>query len=137
MVPVEAKPYDLQFFPHPPATAIAEGKLQILAVANALTSGGPRDVVAISGGSREGLDNGTVLSIWRQGSYVNNDVSWPNSSRLDDQPRDGAGRVALPDEYVGHVMVFRTFEKVSYGLVMDSFKPSRVGYELKHPDARY
>lgn len=137
IVPVQAKPYDLQFFPHAPTVGISEGKLQIAAVASALVAGGPRDVVAISGGSREGLDNGTVLSIWRQGSYVNNDVSWPNSSRLDDQPRDGAGRVALPDEYVGHVMVFRTFEKVSYGLVMEGVKPSHVGYELKHPDATY
>jgi len=26
---------------------------------------------------------------------------------------------------------------VSYGLVMDSVKPTRVGYHLKHPDATY
>jgi hypothetical protein len=31
--------------------------------------------------------------------------------------------VRLPDEFAGHVMVFRTFDKVSYGLVMDSIKP--------------
>ena len=42
----------------------------------------------------------------------------------------------LPDEYSGHVMIFRTFDKVSYGLVMNSTKPSRVGYRLKHPDAK-
>ncbi len=137
VVPVEAKPYDLQFFPHPPATAIAEGKLQILAVADTMTSGGPRDVVAISGGSREGIDNGTVLSVWRKGDHVANKVRWPNSSRMDDAPRSGAGRVSLPDEYAAHVMVFRTFEKVSYGLVMEGVKAARVGYELKHPDATY
>ena len=33
-------------------------------------------------------------------------------------------------------MIFRTFDKVSYGLVMNSTKPSRVGYRLKHPDAK-
>jgi len=33
-------------------------------------------------------------------------------------------------------MVFRTFDKVSYALVMDSVRPTRVGYELKHPDAK-
>ena len=48
-----------------------------------------------------------------------------------------AAAVRLPDEFAGHVMVFRTFDKVSYGLVMDSIKPSRVGFELKHPDAPY
>ena len=34
-------------------------------------------------------------------------------------------------------MVFRTFDKVSYGLVMEGTKPSRVGYLLKHPDATF
>ena len=46
-------------------------------------------------------------------------------------------KVRLPDEFAGHVMVFRTYDKVSYGLVMDTIKPVRVGYELKHPDAPY
>jgi len=46
-------------------------------------------------------------------------------------------KVRLPDEYASHVMVFRTFDKVSYAMVMDSYKPTRVGYELKHPDAAY
>ena len=41
----------------------------------------------------------------------------------------------MPDDYLGHVMVFRTFDKVSYGLVMDAIRPARVGDKLKHPDA--
>jgi hypothetical protein len=105
-------------------------------VANALTSGGPRDVVAISGGSREGIDNGTVFSIWRQGSGLIDRQHDPQDSRPTEN-RKGKGDIRLPDEYAGHVMVFRTFEKVSYGLVMEGTKPARVGYELKHPDATY
>ncbi len=136
VVPVEAQPYDLQFFPHVPKVPQPEGKLQIAAVANALTSGGPRDVVAISGGSREGIDNGTVFSIWREGSHIVDRQHDPEDSRLTELDR-GAGDIVLPDEYAGHVMVFRTFEKVSYGLVMEGTKPARVGYELKHPDATY
>ena len=31
------------------------------------------------------------------------------------------------------MVVFRTFDKVSYALVMDSIRPTRVGYEVKHP----
>ena len=136
VVPVEAQPYDLQFFPHVPKVPQPEGKLQIAAVANALTSGGPRDVVAISGGSREGIDNGTVFSIWREGSHIIDRQHDPEDSRLTELDR-GAGDIVLPDEYAGHVMVFRTFERVSYGLVMEGTKPARVGYELKHPDATY
>ena len=44
-------------------------------------------------------------------------------------------RVQMPDDYLGHVMVFRTFDKVSYGLVMDAIRPARVGDKLKLPDA--
>ena len=136
LIPVEAQPYDLQFFPHVPKVLQPEGKLQIAAVADALTSGGPRDVVAISGGSREGIDHGTVFSIWRQGSGITDRQHDPEDSRPTERRR-GKGDIQLPDEYAGHVMVFRTFEKVSYGLVMEGTKPSRVGYVLKHPDATY
>ena len=136
LIPVEAQPYDLHFFPHPPAAQV-EDKLRVLAVADALTSGGPRDVVAISGGTREGLDNGTVLSVWRKGNHTAHRMKYPNSSRISEAPKSGAGRVALPDEYAAHIMIFRTFDKVSYGLVMEGVKPAKVGYALKHPDATY
>jgi hypothetical protein len=136
LIPVEAQPYDLHFFPHPPAAQV-DDRLRVLAVADALTAGGPRDVVAISGGTREGLDNGTVLSVWRKGSHTTHRMKYPNSSRISETPHTGAGRVALPDEYAAHIMIFRTFDKVSYGLVMEGVEPAKVGYALKHPDATY
>ena len=136
LIPVDAQPYDLHFFPHPPARDPA-GKLRVLAVADALTSGGPRDVIAISGGRLDGVDNGTVFSIWRNGSHTANRMAHPESSRISESPKSGAGRVSLPDEYASHAMVFRTFDKVSYALVMEGVEATRVGYELKHPDATY
>ncbi len=135
VVPVDARPYDLQFFPHPPKQQLEYGRARVIAVADMLTSGGPHDVVALSVGSREGVDNGTVFSIWRVGSSVTDKVAY-GTERTEDSIyyKD---KVRLPDEFAGHVMVFRTFDKVSYALVMDSIKPTRVGYELKHPDAPY
>jgi hypothetical protein len=135
LVPVEAQPYDLQFFPHPPKQQMEYGRVRVIAVADMLSAGGPRDVVAISAGAREGVDNGTVFSIWRAGSNVVDKVEYgPNR---DEDSVSYKNKVRLPDEFAGHVMVFRTFDKVSYGLVMESIKPTRVGYELKHPDAPY
>ncbi len=136
IVAVQAHPYDLQFIPHVPNTQAAAGHLRVLAVADMFTSGGRRDVIAISGGARDGIDNGTVFSVWRHGSHVNDRMHHPGSSRMDDALTSGAGRVSLPDEYAAHAMVFRTFDKVSYALVMEGTKPARVGYELKHPDAQ-
>lgn len=135
LIPVDAQPYDLQFFPHPPKQQMEYGRARVLAVADMLTTGGPRDVVALSVGAREGVDNGTVFSIWRVGSNVVDRVEY-GPDRTEDSV-SYKSKVRLPDEFAGHVMVFRTFDKVSYGLVMDSIKPTRVGYELKHPDAPY
>ncbi|MCC4597528.1 LysM peptidoglycan-binding domain-containing protein [Xanthomonas campestris pv. phormiicola] len=136
LIAVEAQPYDLQFVPHPPSAQALEVGLRVLAVADAFSAAGPRDVIALSGGRREGIDNGTVVSLWRHGTRVNDRVRRPNTSRADDGFTGGSGTVALPDEYAAHAMVFRTFDKVSYALVMDGIKPTRIGYDVKHPDAR-
>lgn len=136
IVAVQANTYNLQFVPHAPNTASDNGHLRVLAVADSFTSGGRRDVIAISGGARDGIDNGTVFSIWRVGSHVTNKMLHPNSSRDDDALKAGVGRISLPDEYAAHAMVFRTFDRVSYALIMDGNKPARVGYELRHPDAQ-
>jgi hypothetical protein len=135
LVPVDAQPYDLQFFPHAPRQQVEYGRARVLAIADMLTSGGPHDVVALSVGSRDGVDNGTVFSIWRVGSNVADRVEY-GPERSEDTISNES-KVRLPDEFAGHVMVFRTFDRMSYALVMESTKPTRVGYELKHPDAPY
>ncbi|TYT27525.1 LysM peptidoglycan-binding domain-containing protein [Luteimonas viscosa] len=135
LIPVDAQPYDLQFFPHPPAQELEYGRARVLAVADTLAYGGPRDVVVLSVGAREGVDNGTVFSIWREGTNTIDRVE-----KGPDRDADTVfyeNKVRLPDEFAGHVMVFRTFDKVSYGLVMSSVKPTRIGHHLKHPDAPY
>ncbi|MGG6344581.1 LysM peptidoglycan-binding domain-containing protein [Stenotrophomonas indicatrix] len=136
LVPVEATPYDLQFFPHVPAAGVEGMDVRVLAVTDMFSTGGPRDVIAISAGRAQGVDNGTVFSLWRHGSHVAHRMKFPGSSRMDDSVSTGAGRVSLPDEYAAHAMVFRTFDNVSYALVMQGVKPVRVGYSALHPDAK-
>ncbi|MDH5821936.1 LysM peptidoglycan-binding domain-containing protein [Luteimonas sp. RD2P54] len=135
LIPVDPQPYDLQFFPHPPAQQTEYGRARVLAVADMMTTGGPRDVIAISIGAREGVDNGTVFSLWREGTNAVDRVE-----KGPDRDADTVffeNKVRLPDEFSGHAMVFRTYDRMAYALVMDSIKPTRVGYHLKHPDAPY
>jgi hypothetical protein len=99
--------------------------VRVLAVTDMFTAGGPRDVIAISAGRAQGVDNGTVFSLWRPGRHVAHRMKYPTSSRMDDSLSTGAGRVSLPDEYAAHAMVFRTFDNVSYALVMQGVKPAR------------
>jgi len=134
LVPVQAQPYDLQFFPHAPKAQFEYGRAQVLAVADQLSHGGRHDVVALSVGARDGVDNGTVFSTWRVGSLAADRV---RKGERDPDTVGRADRVRLPDEYASHVMVFRTFDKVSYALVMDGIRPTVIGQELKHPNAPY
>lgn len=132
LVPVEAQPYDLQFFPHPPkfqATTADYTRYRVIGVPDNIAAAGPHEVVAISGGKLDNIDNGTVFSVWRIGSNAADMVAHHNALAADQD------RVRLPDEYEGHVMVFRTFDKMSYALVMDGTKDMQVGDVLKHPDA--
>ena len=135
LIPVEAQPYDLQFFPHAPRQQFEYGRARVLAVSDMLTTGGNRDVVALSVGARDGVDNGTVFSSWRVGNSVVDRVE--NGWGRSEDTFGKADKVRLPDEFSGHLMVFRTFDKVSYAMVMDTIKPVQVGQELKHPDAPY
>src|SRR5690606_4894992 len=76
-----------------------------------------------------------VFSLWREGTNTIDRVE--KGADRDPDTVFHENKVRLPDEFAGHAMVFRTYDKVSYALVMDSIKPTRVGYHLKHPDAPY
>jgi hypothetical protein len=134
VVPVNAQPYDLQFFPHPPKADAEYAKWQVMAVAGQLDTGGPHEVIALSAGSADGIDNGTVVSLWRRGDDVVDRVRYDFPARSDGSTPSGQ-RLRLPDEFAGHAMVFRTFDKVSYALVMDATKPVQVGNVAKQPDS--
>jgi LysM repeat protein len=132
VLPVLDKPYDDQFVPHPPARA--PDNMRVIAFSDALNAVGPRQVVALSRGSEDGVDNGTTFSIYHPGERIVDRTDYPEgSARKFFHPGDA--RVTLPPEFVGHVLVFRTFPRVSYGLVMDAVKPIHIGDFLHDPDS--
>ena len=100
------------FLPHPPATDI---KGRILGVLDGVSQIGRYQIVAVNRGTREGMEVGHVLRIQQAGQEIKDKVT--------PAPND---MVTLPDEDAGLVMLFRTFEKVSYGLVMEATRPIHV-----------
>ncbi len=128
LMPVNDTPYDFTFYPHPPASAPADA--YVLALANnydGISVEGPRDVVALNIGHDEGVNNGTTYAIYQPGDTVTDLVQGHTDRRM------FGPKVKLPSEYVGHVLVFRTFAHVSYGLVMDGIRPVQVGDTLQAP----
>jgi len=83
-------------------------KGSIIAVVDGVSQIGQYMVIVINRGTRHGLAIGNVLRVWQKGETVPDRVA---SGFL-------GGKVQLPDEPAGLSMVFRTYDRVSYALIM-------------------
>lgn len=106
------------FVPHAPDSQIAG---RIIRIYGGVAEGGPNTVVSINRGKNDGLEEGHVLAISRYGRIIKD----PEYKKSDaDKVRKNSalqpGQIKLPDERVGLLMVFRTFDRVSYGLIMNT-----------------
>lgn len=92
------------FIPHSPDTPV---RGNIIEVVDGLARAGQYQTVVINLGEFDGIERGHVLAVTHSGELVRDTVS--------PDPRD---KVQLPESKSGIIMVFRTFDRVSYALVM-------------------
>jgi len=128
ILPVDSKGYDSTFFPH--AMDNVPDDLRILATKDSLYGVGQNQIVALSGGSRQGLESGHVFSVFRPGIEVKDRVAYRYGSFAEE------AHPHLPDEYRALVMVFRTFDDISYAMVMSGDNVVRAFDTLHHPSDR-
>ena len=128
ILPVSDMGYESTFFPHA-MDAIPDG-LRILATSGSKSGAGTFQIVSISGGNRQGLQSGHVFSAFRQGEEVRDDIGYRYGSFSED------AKVRLPEIFDGLVMVFRTFDDISYAIVMSGSRVVREFDHLRHPDDR-
>ena len=133
LLPLDPMHYDFQYFPHPPAHVPAD--MRVIAFTDALNAVGRLQVVGLSNGAADGVENGQVYSIFSPGDVVDDTTDYPEFSSQNFFHKHDK-EVQLPEEYVGHVMIFRTFDRVSYGLIMDGIRPVHLGDHLYEPDHR-
>ncbi len=112
LLPVSDDTSWTNFVPHQPK---ADMNGSIIAVLNGVAQIGQYNVVVLDRGARDGLEAGHVLRIDQRGETIR-DVVTPDS-------RD---TVTLPDEEAGLLMVFRTFDRVSFGLVLNAIRPIHI-----------
>ena len=88
---------------------------------SAVENAAQNQVVVINKGSADAVDAGTVLAILKNGARVvdKEDATHPT--------------IKLPDERIGLLMVFRSFEKLSYALILEISDGVRVGDRLQSP----
>lgn len=106
LLPFEPEPIRVNFQPHAPNRRISG---HIIGVMGGVSQIGQYSVVAIDRGAADGIEIGDVLAIWQKGKVVRDIVG---TSYGED--------IVTPDQNTGLLMVFRTFDRVSYGLVLQA-----------------
>lgn len=92
---------------------------RMIAVMGGVTQIGQYNVVVVNQGERDGVTEGNVLAIYREGDTI-----------IDRVTRQ---KVRLPSERAGLMMLFRVFDKVSYGLILRAKVALSVGDEVRSP----
>lgn len=117
MLPSET-PNVFSYAPHAPAQAV-DGRL--MSIYRGVAETGRLHVVALNVGEREGVERGHVLALYR------------NRGVAEYKGEEGKETYQLPEKRYGLVFVFRTFERVSYALVMDSDGPVAINDAVRKP----
>lgn len=92
---------------------------QVINIEGGVHIGGALDVVSVNRGARESLKAGDTLAIYKAGEWIKDPVA--------------KNQVRLPDERIGLLMVFYSYEKMSFGLVMESDRQLDVGDLVRNP----
>ena len=106
------------FVPHAPKSPI-EGL--VVSIYGDGVNAGQNQIVSINKGSKDGIERGNVLALWRAGvaTVDRTDKAQPT--------------IQLPDEKHGLLFVFSVFDRVSYGLILSAKVPVRRGDRLSQP----
>ena len=104
--------------------ALPESKVDgtIMSVIDQRTMVADYDVVIINRGARDGLKAGHVLEVWEHGEEVYDYTNNPESRK-----------VQLPDERNGVAMIFKAYDRMSYGLMWRSDREVHVGDAIRSP----
>jgi len=105
LIPKESEDVALNFYPRAPKSDIAG---RIIAVADGVQKIGQYNVIVINKGKDDGLEPGHVLEIYQAGNIVRD----PHTHKL----------IKLPEERAGIAMVFKTYNAISYALVMEAYR---------------
>jgi len=106
LLPEDRSKMENLFFPHIPDSQV---DAQIISLYDALFGVAQYQIVVINKGERDGMEVGHLLATFTNGAVVRD--------RFDKRRSEP---VKLPNERSGLVMVFKTFDRVSYALTLES-----------------
>ena len=110
----------LNFFPSAPARQI-DGS--IISILDAISVTGSNQIVVINRGARHGIEEGNLLTILHKGETIRD--------RFEGGIFDE--KVTLPDEQAGTMMVFKTYDRISYALIVEATSEIRKHDLVRNP----
>lgn len=112
--------YPATFQPRPPKQAV-DGS--IIHVVDGVSQIGQYQIVILNRGASDGLEPGNVLQIWQAGEVV------------DDDPKPGriSPKAQLPEHPAGLLIVFRIYDRLCYGLVVQATGEIHVLDKVRNP----
>lgn len=118
----------LNFFPKAPDVQV-DGR--IISVVDGVALIGQYQVVVMNRGARNGLAPGDVLTVYQAGETVRDRYS--GSSFYSAGSMFGGEKVTLPDETAGTIMVFKVYDRIAYGLVMEATSDIHILDAVRNP----
>ena len=92
---------------------------KVIRVMGSIGTAAKNGVVTVDRGTADGVEIGQVFSTYQEGETVRD----PKTKE----------KVKLPGQYVGSVMIFKSFDRISYAYVLESELPIKVGSDIKPP----
>ena len=105
------------FYPITNNEVSAGGK--VVRVQGSIGTAAQHGVVTIDRGSLQGARSGQILSVYQAGEVVR-----------DPKTKES---IKLPSQLVGTVMIFKSFDNLSYAYVLESSLPIKIGAEIQPP----
>jgi hypothetical protein len=132
-----APPEELvNYVPHAPDKVI---DARIIALGSNSAEGGRGSIVTLDRGTRDGIEVGHILAIYHPSPVIADPRTYDGPdvlARFMDQTKAIVAPTRylnIPPERSGLLFVFRTFDKVSYALVVNAAEPVVIGDLLRKP----
>ncbi len=119
LLPTPARGF-MSYMPRAPEQPVSARVVSIYG-GSAFANAAQNQVVAINLGRQDGIESGHVLQLLTGGQ------------RIKDTTDEAKSMIKLPSEKNGMAMVFRTFDRVSYALILSVRNQVRVGDTLVNP----
>ena len=123
--------FDSIIYPTEPGREVSG---RVIGMTNTERMASQLDSILIDLGSRDGLEVGNILTVKQSGEQVVDDTDRERKSFFGRIFASAANQtVEMPRQEVGTILIYRIFDNLSYGVILTSSEPARLGDMVVNP----